>query len=1363
MVRWHSRHHGQDGHLELMVITLTARTLRTPRPAVFALLLLALALLPATAHAAPGDPCAAPADVIACENSKPGTPQSVWGVSGGGDPSIQGYATQMSVNHGEQVQFKVKTDASLYEIKIYRIGYYQGDGARLIDTIAPSAPLPQNQPACANDTTTGLIDCGTWGVSATWQSPPDAVSGVYVAHLRRPDTNAESQIIFVVRDDERASDVVIKTADETWTAYNAYGGISLYGHSSGTSWWSGRGYKVSYNRPLTMREDEVFSSFYSSEYPMVRWMERNGYDVSYMAGVDFARRAAELREHKLLVSSGHDEYWSAEQRSNVEAARDAGVNLAFFSGNEIYWKTRWEPSIDGLGVADRTLVSYKESNAATKLDPSPLWTGTWRDARFSPPSDGGRPENALTGTLYKVNAYRNDAIEIPQAHGRARFWRSTGIDALTQGQKAALPNGVLGYEWDVDADNGHRPAGLIRLSSTTIDVPTQYLLDYGTQYGAGRATHSLTLYKAPSGALVFGAGTVQWAWGLDGRHDNDGPNPDPRMQQATVNLFADMGLQPGTLQEGLLVASPSTDTAAPSATITGPAAGSKFSRNKLVTVSGTAIDSGGGVVAAIEVSTDGGQSWHPADGHESWQYSWRVDGYGPADVRARAVDDSGNIGTSDQRALEVGCPCTVWSDNVTPGTADFADSLSYELGFKFRAQVDGYVTGVRFYKGAGNTGTHLGHLWTSTGTRLGEVKFEAETATGWQQASFSKPIAVTAGTTYVASYYAPNGHYALDRPYFAGPVVAAPLRALADGEDGPNALFKSGPSSFPTQSKLSSNYWVDVVFDTDGTDRVGPGVLSVKPTAGTSSASISSDVTVKFDEDVDPASLTSDVFELRDAAGTPVPATIRYDAPTQTATLDPAASLNLDSNYTATLRGGPAGARDLAGNTLSANRVWSFKTFTCPCSLWPNNPVPADTSSSDPQAYELGVKFRSEVSGYVTGIRFYKGSGNTGSHLGHLWTAGGTRIGEVVFTNETATGWQVATFSRPIAVNAGTTYVASYFAPNGRFALDRPFFGTAFSNGPLRALADGEEGGNAVFKVGTSGFPTQSKLASNYWVDVVFHQDGTDNSPPRVTSVKPVSGSTSSSANAHVTAELDEALDPASVSTSSFALTTAAGAPVPASVSYDAATRSAVLDPVDPLQVSTSYRAVLRGGPSGLRDVAGNALAADYEWTFTTFTCPCSLWPNTTLPATAAFSDFSSYELGVKFKAEVSGFVTGIRFYKGSGNGGTHLGHLWTATGTRLGEVTFANETLTGWQQASFAEPIAVTAGTTYVASYYAPAGRYSLDRPYFANGYSRGPLRALTDGEEGGNAVFKSGTSGFPIKAKEASNYWVDLVFVAG
>jgi hypothetical protein len=323
--------------------------------------------------------CAAPANPIEAENCLPGNPSSEWYIAGAGSSSIQGFATDISVNVGQTIFFKVATNALSYEIDIYRLGYYQGNGARKVASILPSTQLPQSQPACLTDNSTGLTDCGNWAVSASWAVPSTATSGIYFARLVRLDTGEASPVIFIVRNDASHSDILLQTCDPTWEAYNDYGGSSLY---TGPTI---RAFKVSYNRPFNVPNDYTWPL--SAEYPMVRWLEANGYDVSYFSGVDTDRYGKLITQHKVFISSGHDEYWSGGQRANVEAARAAGVNLAFFSGNEVWWKTRWEPSIDGTNTAYRTLVCYKETLVNGVIDPAdpPTWTGIWRDPSFSPP------------------------------------------------------------------------------------------------------------------------------------------------------------------------------------------------------------------------------------------------------------------------------------------------------------------------------------------------------------------------------------------------------------------------------------------------------------------------------------------------------------------------------------------------------------------------------------------------------------------------------------------------------------------------------------------------------------------------------------------------------------------------------------------------------------------------------------------------------------------------------------------------------------------------------------------------------------------------------------------------------------------
>ena len=927
------------------------------------------------AEAAPCDPPIQ--NAIVCENSKPGNPQSEWDVSGGGDPNIQGFATDISVDQGQTVHFKIDTTYSAYHLDIYRMGYYGGDGARKVATVPG---LAQNQDPCLDDSTTGLIDCGNWAESASWAVPADAVSGIYFAKLVRDGgTSNGSHIFFIVRDDASHSNLLFQTSDTTWEAYNQYGGRSLYTSDTGGPGTNpDRAYKVSYNRPLTVRGGIPEDSPFNAEYPMVRWLERNGYDVSYFTGVDSARFGSEILEHKTFLSVGHDEYWSGTQRANIEAARAAGVNLAFFSGNESFWKTRWEPSTASGSTIDwRTLVSYKETHANAKIDPGPpgdpnVWTGTWRDPRFSPPADGGRPENAVTGTMFRVNS-GTSAIDVPAADGKMRIWRNTSIASQAPGQTATLSDGTLGYEWDEAPDNATRPAGLVPLSSTTRSG-VQVLQDFGSTYGSGTATHNLTLYRAPSGALVFGAGTIQWSWGLDGNHDRGSSTPDPRMQQATVNLLADMGAQPDTLQGDLAPATASTDTDPPSSVINSPLDGANVESGQPVTISGTATDaageSGGGQVGSVEVSTDGGTTWHPAQGRANWTYSWTPGATGSATIKTRATDDSGNLETPGAgvtvNVTTRTCPCSIWNDSFTAPEEN--DPGAVEVGVKFRSDEAGFITGLRFYKTSGNTGTHVGHLWAADGTQLAEAAFSGETGSGWQQVSLGSPVAIDANTTYIASYHAPAGHYAATSGYFAtGGFDSAPLHALGEGVDGSNGVYKYGPSgSFPTDTFQQSNYWVDVVFEnTVGPDTTPPTITARSPVDGTTNVSTGANVTATFSEPMDPTTINGTNVELRDPSNALVPATVTYNAAQRRAILDPNGALQSSTTYTATVNGGAGGVTDDASpaNALAADSTWSFTTAAPPPpppDEGPGGPILAISNAANPFSRYFAEILRAE-------------------------------------------------------------------------------------------------------------------------------------------------------------------------------------------------------------------------------------------------------------------------------------------------------------------------------------------------------------------------------------------------------------------
>ncbi|MFN8061346.1 MAG: DUF6605 domain-containing protein [Vicinamibacterales bacterium] len=584
--------------------------------------------------------CDADPESVACENTHPGNPASDWETRDEADGSparIVGFASDISVPRGGVVHFKVETDATSYAIDIYRMGFYGGAGARRIAGIRPTVVLPQVQPTCLVDEGTGLVDCGNWRESASWRVPDEAISGIYIARLMRPDTGAASHIVFVVRDDVRRSDVLMQTADTTWQAYNDYGGASLAGGGAAR-----RASRASYDRPFATRRTSPSNWLFGAEYPMVRWLEANGYDVTYAAGADTDRRGALLANHRVFLSAGHDAYWTAAQRANVEAARAAGVHLGFFGGNIATWKTRWAAGLASDAGAYRTLVLDRDRSPA--LAPGTPTTGAWRD-----PKVADRPESALTGELGRLTGGQSDPLVVSAAEGRLRFWRHTSVAALGPGETTSFPLGYLGGEWDTDGPSRSRPAGLVRLSTTTVAKSTAVVLqDDGESFAPGRATHHLSLYRDASGALVFGAGTSHWSWGLDASHDALGtaaPPDDLRIQQATVNLLADMGVRPSTPQAGVVPSPTSADALPPSSAVTSPNADVALTAGEAVTISGTAVDNGGGVVAGVEVSTDGGRTWEAASGRERWSYVWTPADRGTATVSTRAVDDSGRLET----------------------------------------------------------------------------------------------------------------------------------------------------------------------------------------------------------------------------------------------------------------------------------------------------------------------------------------------------------------------------------------------------------------------------------------------------------------------------------------------------------------------------------------------------------------------------------------------------------------------------------------------------------------------------------------------------------------------------------------------
>jgi hypothetical protein len=1317
---------------------------------------------------AAGTAFASTPNAIVAENGLQGTPQNQWDLSGAGQYSgfglgasgvthfIEGFAANISVNHGQTINFKINTDCQNYRIDIYRLGYYQGNGARLITTIqGSSASL---QPTPLTSAAVGLVDAGNWSVTASWNVPASAVSGVYIAHLVRQDGVAgENHITFVVRDDGTAHDIVFQTSDTTWHAYNGWGGPNLYG-SAPTA--DGRAYKVSYNRPFATRDSiGTYAGpqdfLFGVEISAIRWLEANGYDVCYIAGVDTDRldatgKGGQLVNHRVLLSIGHDEYWSGNQRANVEAARAAGVHLAFMSGNEVFWKTRWEPSTDPSATPYRTLVCYKETRDSRVIDPNdpPTWTGSWRDPRFSPPADGGRPENALTGQFWTVDAFQSDVIKIPYPMTLLRFWRNTGVAGTKPGQTASLVMNYLGYEWDESPDNGYRPAGLIHLSSTTLSVDV-YMIDYGLTDGPYTATHNLSLYRYQSGgSIVFGAGTVYWCWGLDADHDLVDTPVDPNVQQATLNLLADMGVQPQTRQPGLVAATQSTDTMPPVSTINSP--GSVIEQ-QMVTITGTATDSGGGIVAGVEVSTDGGNTWHPANGTTSWTYNWWPQSPGTFKILSRATDDSVNVetpGPGISVTVIPGATISLFNPTATSpyggGNAPalvgpVGDPAAVELGVQFQTAAAGAVTGIRFYKNPWNTGTHVGNLWSGTGQPLGSVTFTNETAFGWQQANLSSPVTLTPGQTYVVSYHSSAGNYSTDGSNMPGYLstgrISGPLRAPVNG--GTSVYAYGASSVFPSNSGGFDNYWVDLVFSRSG------GTGNQPPTAGNVTGLVA---TMNTPLTIPAATILADTLDPNGyslsitGVSNPTNGTVSYDANSQKVTFTPTSGYP-SPNYTGSASFNYTISN---GNGGTATGLVTLTVTVPTSSLFSANSTPGNITAADPHPVELGVKFQATSAGKVMGIRFYKGPQNTGTHVGNLWSSSGALLATVTFTNETASGWQAAFFSSPVSLTQGATYIASYHT-NGFYSFDGNYFANAVTSGPLTAFSSAASGGNGVYTyAGPSVFPTSSYNATNYWVDLFFAQAGAlGNQPPTANNVSGFTVPKNFPGQIPASAILASDSDP---NGNSISLTGVSN-PTNGTVTYNANTQTVTFTP------TAGYL-----GPASFTYTITNTQGLSASATVSlTVSATSSLFAPSATPANVTINDPSALELGVQFQTAVAGTVSGIRFYKGPQNTGTHVGNLWSATGALLATVTFTNETASGWQQANFSNPVALTPGTIYVASYHTSTGLYSADGGYFASALTNGPLTAPA----GNNGVYAySGSSTFPTGTYNSTNYWVDVVF---
>jgi hypothetical protein len=458
-------------------------------------------LLAAVALAAPNP--------IQTENARAGTEPGAWLPPAVPPTRVEGWASELSLLPGQQIHLHVATqEGDRYRVEIYRLGYYGGLGARLLGCL-PSCGADEAGHTYGPRMGRARAD---WPVTDTFEVPSDAVSGYYYALLRLvvggDETGARAFVPFVVRDSPgRHAQILVQVPVNTWQAYNPWGGKSLYGFNS-TNFEPDT--RVSFDRPLAFTAQGPFDW----EYNMVRFLEREGYDVAYQTDADTDAYPESLLEHRVVMVIGHDEYWTKRMRDAFDAARDAGTNLAFTNSNASYWQVRYE---DG----GHTIVGYKDQTPDPEPDPA---LQTIRFRSLTP----ARPECALLGVMfYRIRDHYSGPVDytVTDTASSDPWFAGTG---LRPGDKVL---DVVGNEWD------SRP------ETPAPDCEKPGLSVFFHYDGAPQKADAVR-YTAPSGARVFAAGAQQWSYALDtfntGRLGRT-LLPDGRLQQFMRNALADLG------------------------------------------------------------------------------------------------------------------------------------------------------------------------------------------------------------------------------------------------------------------------------------------------------------------------------------------------------------------------------------------------------------------------------------------------------------------------------------------------------------------------------------------------------------------------------------------------------------------------------------------------------------------------------------------------------------------------------------------------------------------------------------------------------------------------------------------------------
>ncbi|MEX1218296.1 MAG: N,N-dimethylformamidase beta subunit family domain-containing protein [Acidimicrobiales bacterium] len=409
------------------------------------------------------------ADWIVTENAKPGTTdwkipddRVMWS-------KIEGFFDTTSIDVGGSAVLKSSTRATSWLVSAYRIGWYGGSGARLIWKSDPQPGINQPKPTQVAPTKTWSAP---WTPSLTITTDETWPPGQYLFKLESVDGGAQF-VPLVIRDDKSQSDLLMQSAVTTWQAYNGWGGASLY---TGVT---GRADAVSFDRPYTGNGS---GEFLGREREFISFVERNGFDVSYWTNIDLHERGELAKNHRGIIIPGHDEYYTVEMRKNLEAAREAGVNIGFFGANNVYRRIRLESASSGQS---RVEVNYRDASRdpLNGKDPERVTT-SFREG------PAANPESSLTGSYYECNPVEADWVV-----GDASAWMFKD-SGFKNGDKVAK---MVGNEYD-------------RVTPSVITPGNIQVIAHSPVTCKGKSSFAdTTWYSAQSGAGVFTAATFGWS------------------------------------------------------------------------------------------------------------------------------------------------------------------------------------------------------------------------------------------------------------------------------------------------------------------------------------------------------------------------------------------------------------------------------------------------------------------------------------------------------------------------------------------------------------------------------------------------------------------------------------------------------------------------------------------------------------------------------------------------------------------------------------------------------------------------------------------------------------------------------------